>query len=218
MANSSIFWLGLSSLILVFASIGVLVYLYTQRLSRIDEKLRTIAVTLSEIPKENSLREYMFNHDQRLRSIGEKLDTQPDPDMLQWHIEEHTEQLRTILSKLEDDSKPELTRAELVDALRPTNDSLEKVLWSLRFDESKYTESSPPTGKRCAESVNKKSNRRKNYSENDREPEEDTESMKAILTTSNDSYNAMLEYMQRTGKSGINALHALDAAVGMHSR
>jgi hypothetical protein len=42
--------------------------------------------------------------------------------------------------------------------------------------------------------------------------------MKAILHDNDDSYKAMLEYMEKTGKGGSNALQALDKAGGLHGR
>jgi hypothetical protein len=41
-------------------------------------------------------------------------------------------------------------------------------------------------------------------------------SMKSILGVSNDNYGAMLEYMKQSGKSGTEALQALEAAKVMH--
>lgn len=38
--------------------------------------------------------------------------------------------------------------------------------------------------------------------------------MKSILNESDDSYGATLEYMQQTGKSGADALQALETATG----
>ena len=72
----------------------------------------------------------IYSQDQRLRTIGEKLDTHPDPALLQQYIQEHTQQLSTILSMLGEEG--------IENSLWVTNNSLEKVLWSLRFDEGKY--------------------------------------------------------------------------------
>ena len=148
MLSSSVFLLGALLLIMVF-SIAWLVWLlvrhYSQRLSRIDDELRAITAMLSEMPGEASLQEYMFSQDQRLLSIREKLDTHPDPALMQRYIQEHTEQLNTIIYMLGERSKTDLAKADLVDSLRITNESLEKVLWSLRFDEGKYAQENTPT-------------------------------------------------------------------------
>jgi hypothetical protein len=218
MMDPIIILLGSSLLIMVVAISWVMVRRYTPRLSRIDEELRLITVMLSEMPKEISLQEYMFSQDQRLRSIGEKLDTHPDPALLQQYIQEHTQQLRTIVSMLAAGSKSELTRADLENTLRVTNDSLGKVLWSLRFDEGKYAERAAATESRFAGSDKAKVKYFNIQREKDREALDDAESMKAILKSSDDDYGAMLKYMKQTGNSGSNALHALDTVGGLHSR
>ena len=196
----------------------VMVRIYSSRLSRIDEELRAITVMLSEMPKETSLQDYMFSQDQRLRSIGEKLDTHPDPALPQLYIHEHTQLMRTILSMIGEGSKAKLTKADLDSSLRVTNDSLEKVLWSLHFDEDRYAEITAATGNRSAESVKEKVKNNYKYGEKDREALEDTKFMKAILKNNDDSYDAINKYMQLTGKSGSNALHVLDTDGGLHSR
>jgi hypothetical protein len=215
MINPTVFWLGFSLSMIIIAIIGILsVRFYNTRLSRIDDELNAIKVMLSEIPKETSLQEYMFSHDQRLCSIGEKLDTHPDPDLLRWYIHEHTEQLGTIISMIEDGCKTGLTKADLDNSLRVINSDLGKVLWSLRFDEVKYAERTAESGSSVAESGKA---RDKHIDDNSSGKvsvfQDDAKSMKAILNDSGDGYDAMLKYMQRTGKSGINALNNLDMAV-----
>jgi hypothetical protein len=215
----SIIFLLVSSLLIMVIGIGwVMVRRYTPRLSRIDEELRSITVMLNEMPKEISQQEYMFSQDQQLRSIGEKLDAHPDPALLQQYIHEHTQQLRTIISMIAASSKSELTKADIRNTLRVTNDSLEKVLWSLRFDEDKYAESTAATRSRFAETGKAKVEFINKQSEKDHEALDDAKSMKAILKNSDNEYGAMLEYMKQTGKSGSNALHALDTVGGLHSR
>ena len=41
--------------------------------------------------------------------------------------------------------------------------------------------------------------------------------MTSILNNNNDNYGAMLEYMQHSGKSGSEALHALEFARRLRS-
>ena len=126
----------------------------------------------------------IYSQDQRLRSIGVKLDAHPDPALLQQYIQEHTQQLSTILSMLGGEG--------IENSLRVTNNSLEKVLWSLRFDEGKYAEESTSaienkfakSGKAKNASINKASEK---YSE----ALEDAESMQDILMNTDDSNDAM---------------------------
>ena len=56
----------------------------------------------------------LYTQDKRLRSIAEKLEMHPDSSLQQQYIQEHTQQLSMMISMLN------------------------KVLWSLRFDEDKY--------------------------------------------------------------------------------
>jgi hypothetical protein len=218
MNNSIILWMGVSSLIVLIGISWILIRLYKSRLSRIDGELHAITVMLSQMPKETSLQEYMFTQDQRLRTIEEKLDTPTEPDMHEWHLQENSQQLHTIISMLEDDRKTELTRTDLDNALQTTHDSLKKVLWSLRFDEDKYSDSATANKIKSAESNKERIESIDKFSENEREANDATNTMKSIMNKTDDGYNAMLKYMQRTGKSGINALHALDMAAGVHSR
>jgi len=214
MTDSIIFLLGASLPIMVIGIVWVMVRYYSPRLSRIDEELHAITQMLSEMPREMNLQEYMFSQDQRLRSIGEKLDAHPDSALLQQYTQEHTEQLNTIIYMLGEGSKKDLTKADLENSLRITNESLEKVLWSLRFDGDKYAESTAATENKLAESGGAKV---KSINQNSEVPG-DAESMKAILENNDDSYDAMLKYMQQTGEDGSNALHALDTAKRLRRR
>ena len=123
-------------LILLTGIAWVTVRTYSLRLSHIDNELRSITEMLSETPKETGLRDYMFAQDQRLRSIVEKLDSHPDTDVLQQYIQDQANQIIAVIST-HDDSSKSITKADLEITLQVTNDLLERVLWSLRFDEGK---------------------------------------------------------------------------------
>lgn len=217
MTDSIIFLLGSSLPILVIGIVWIMVHYYSPRLSRIDEELHAISVMLSEMPNEMSLQEYMFSQDQRLRSITERLDAHSDPALLQQQIQELTQQLRQIVSVLEETGRTELTRADIEDSLRVTNDSLEKVLWSMRFDEDKYLESTANAVNASPVSGNAKVDHLVKHRKKDREAPYDAKSMRAILNDSDDRYDAMLKYMKQTGESGSNALQALDTVGGVRS-
>ena len=123
---------------------------------------------------------------------------------------EFAQQLRKITSLLEESSKTGLTRADIEDSSRVINDSLEKVLWQMRFDEDKYAESIARTGNGTVKSGNAKVNNIYRQRKNDQKVSDDTKSMKAILKNDDDDYDSIVKYMLQTGKSGINALHVLD--------
>ena len=218
MTDSIILLLGASFPIMVIGVVWVMVRFYSPRLSRIDEELHAITQMLSEMPKEMNLQEYMFSQDQHLRRIGEKLDAHPDAALLKQYIQEHTEQLNTIIYMLGEGSKTDLTKAELENSLRITSESLEKVLWSLRFDEGKHAESIAATENKLAESSKAKVKSSNQNSGKGREALDDAKSMKAILKDNDDSYVAMLKYMEKTGKDGSTALHALDTAKRLRGR
>ena len=217
MIDSIIFLLATSLLIMVIGIAWVVLRRYSLRLSQMDEHLRAITVMLSEMPKETSLQEYMFSQHQVLRSIEEKLDTDRDSALSHQYIQKHTKLLRTIISMLEEDRNEVLTRSDLEKSLRVANDSLEKVLWSMRFDEDKYAESIAMTGGSLPESVKANIKSINKYNESDHETLDDAEAMKNILKSTEDSYGAVLKYMQQTGKSGSNALQTLDMVGGLHS-
>lgn len=210
MTDSIVIFLGSMLPIMVIGIVWVLVRQYSSRLSRIDDEIHVITMMLSKLPKESSLQEYMFSQDQRLLNIGEKLDTHADPALLQQYVQEHTQLLNMIISLLGERSKTVLTKADIENSLRVTNNSLEKVLWSLRFDEGKYSESTSAveikfaeSGKAKGKSINKAG--------------DDIKSMKTILKSNDNNYDAMLKYMHKTGKDGSNALHALANAENLRS-
>jgi hypothetical protein len=218
MTETIIFLLASLLPITVIGIVWLMVSYYSPRLTRIDEELLTIKQMLSEMPKEMNMQEYMFSQDQHLRSIGEKLDTHPDSDLLQQYIQEHTQQLNTILYMLGEGSKTTLTKTDLENSFQITNDSLEKVLWSLRFDGGKFAESTAKTENKLAESGREQVKSINQNSEKDRDVPDDAESMKAIMKDNDDSYDAILKYMQKTGKGGSNALHTLDTVKHLRSR
>jgi len=218
MNYSSILWMGATSLIVAIGMAWWFIRLYRSRLSRIDEELHAIAAMLSQMPRETSLQETMFHQDQRLRTIEDKLNTLTDPDMHEWHLQENSQQLHTIISMLEDNRKTELTRTDLDNSLQATHDSLKKVLWSLRFDEDKYSESTAADKIKSVESDKEGIQQIEEFNGNEREAGNTARAMKSLINNTDDGYHAMLKYMQRTGKSGINALQALDMAVGVHNR
>ena len=152
----------------------------------------------------------LYSQDQRLRNIGEKLETQPNPALLLQYFQEHTQKLSTIISMLE--------KEDIENSLRVTNNSLDKVLWALRFDEDKYAAESTSAIDKNTGSGDAKNKSISMASEKDSELLEDSKYMKAILKNTEDSYEAMLKYMQETGKDANNALLALDNAEGLHSR
>ena len=103
-----------------------------------------------------------------------------------------------IIYMLGEDSKKDLSKADLENSLRITNESLEKVLWSLRFDGDKYAESTAAPENKLAEPGRTKVKSINKNSEKDREVPGDAESMKAILENNDDSYDMMLKHMQQT--------------------
>jgi hypothetical protein len=215
--NLTVVMLGSAFLILLTGIIWVMARIYNTRLSRIDEELQAITVMLKEMPKETSLKEYMFAHEQRLHAIGERLGAHPDTDLLQKYMQDQTTQMLAIISTLEDGGKTGATKADLEITLRVINELLERVLWSLRFDEDKYSESaetnSDSSGVRGKKNINRIERQLASGCES-----QDGNSMQSILNESDNSYGAILKYMQQTGKSGSEALHALETAAGSRSR
>jgi len=211
----SIIFLLVSSLLIMVIGIGwVMVRRYTPRLSRIDEELRSITVMLNEMPKEISQQEYMFSQDQQLRSIGEKLDSHPDTDVLQQYIQDQANQIIAVIST-HDDSSKSITKADLEITLQVTNDLLERVLWSLRFDEDKYADRTE-ANKSISNNQGNKNISKSNAHSEIRQEITDKVSMKNILENCDDGYDAMLKYMQQSGKSGVEAQQALKSAKTMH--
>lgn len=204
---------GALFLILLTGIAWVTVRTYSLRLSRIDNELRSITEMLSETPKETSLKDYMFAQDQRLRSIGEKLDSHPDTDVLQQYIQDQANQIIAVIST-HDDSRNSITRADLEITLQVTNDLLEKVLWSLRFDEDKYVDCTE-ANKNISNNQGNKNTSKSNAHSEIRQEITDKVSMKNILENCDDGYDAMLKYMQQSGKSGVEAQQALKAVKTM---
>ena len=203
--------------VMVIGFVWVMVRAYSLRLARIDEELRAIMVMLSEMPKENSIKDYIFAQDQRLRDIGEKLATHAATDELQQYIQDQANQIIAIISTQDESRKSGLTRADLEISLQITNELLERVLWSLRFDEDKYVENTD-TNRGRPEQQEKKNINIDTKSAKVGKDKDGNISMKSILNDSDDSYGAMLKYMQQSGKSGTEALHALEAARVMRNR
>lgn len=116
-------------------------------------------------------------------------------------LKESAQQLRKITSMLEADSKTELTRAELVNASRLTNDSLKKVLWQLRFDENRYAESTATTANGNVEPDNTGIKSIYRQREKDREILDDSQLTQAALNNSDDRMDTIFEYMTRTENS-----------------
>lgn len=117
--------------------------------SFISNELRTIKVMLTD---ETSLQNYYLTQDKRLGRIEEKLNKLTDLDLLQRHSQEQILQASTIITLLEECQNNGLLKAVLNESFQVTNNSLEKVLWALRFDQDKYAESTQPTLNTCVES------------------------------------------------------------------
>lgn len=210
----------LSSLFLILISgiAWVIIRIHSRRLSRIDDELRAIKVILSGMPNDGGLKEYMFAQDQQLRGIVEKLDTQPSSDVLHQSIHDQANQIIAIISTHDEDGKSRVTKTDLEISLRVTNELLEKVLWSLRFDEDKYVESNEANTNGSDYQGRKNITRMETQNTNDCDNLDDKVSMKSILEKSEDGYNAILKYMDKTGKSGTEALHALESTDVMRNR
>ena len=199
--------------IIAIGIVWVIARLSSPRLLRIDEELRAITVMLSEMPKEGSLKDYMFAQDQRLQGIGDKLGTSPDTDELHQYIQDQANQIIAVISTHDDPSKS-ITKADLEVTLQVTNDLLERVLWSLRFDEDKYVDRTEANKSISNKQGNKNTSKSNAHSEIRKEIT-DKVSMKNILENCDDGYDAILKYMQQTGKSGVEAQQALKTAKTM---
>jgi len=198
-------------LILIAGIVWVTVLIYSRRLSRIDDELREIKVMLSEIPKEAGLKEYMFAQDQQLRGIVEKLDTHPDSDVLQQYIHDQANQIIAVISTPDANRKSGVTKSDLEISLRVTNELLERILWSLRFDEDKYVDRTE-ANKSISNNQDNKNISKSNAHSEIRKDVNDKASMKDILESCDNDYDAMIEYMKQSDKSGIEAQQALKAA------
>ena len=212
--NSSMILL-LAPLLLIIVSVFALVMI--RRLSRIDEELRQITATISEMPKETSIREYMYAQDNRLCDIREKLDMYSGTDVLQHFIQDQANQIIAVISTQEESRKSGITRADLEVSLQMTNQLLEKVLWSLRFDEEKYVKDANTNKDRTGQEGTQNFNTNTKSTKPSKDEDDDI-SMKSILDENNDSYSAMLKYMQKSGKSGTDALQALESTKQIRNR
>lgn len=114
-------------------------------------------------------------------------------------LKESEQQLHKITFMLEEDSKKELTRADLVHSSRLTNDSLKKLLWQLRFDEDRYTESTATTANGKPDNVGINSVNRQQGEH--KEILDDSQSLKAILKNNEDRLGTIFEYMTKTGNT-----------------
>jgi hypothetical protein len=136
---------------------------------------------------------------------------------LQQYIQDQANQIIAVISTHDESRRSGITKADLEVSLQVTNQLLEKVLWSLRFDEDNYVEETNTTkdrtGDEGAENFNTDAESNKVSKSKD-----DDISMKSILDESNDTYGAMLKYMQMSGKSGSDALQALESAKQIRNR
>jgi len=100
--------------------------------------------------------------------------------------------------------------------VRVTNELLERVLWSLRFDEDKYADQTE-ANKSISNNQDNKNISKSNAHSEIRKDVNDKVSMKDILESCDDDYDAMLKYMKQSGKSGVEAQQALKAVKIMRS-
>lgn len=203
-------------LILIAGIVWVTVLIYSRRLSRTDDELREIKVMLSEMPKETGLKEYMFAQDQQLLGIGNKLDAYADTDVLQQYIQDQANQVIAFISTHSDDSKFRIAKDDIKNTLQVTNELLERVLWSLRFDEDKYVDRTE-TNKSISNNQDNKNISKSNAHSEIRKDVNDKISMKDILESCDDDYDAMLKYMKQSDKSGVEAQQALESVKIMRS-
>ena len=207
MNSSMVLLIALFVLIIVSGFAWVLL----RRMSLINDELRTIKVMLHEMPKEISVRDYFFAQDQRLLEIREKLDSNLVTDVLQQYIQDQANQIIAVISTHDEARKSGVTKADLEVSMQMTNQLLEKVLWSLRFDQDKYLEELDRTDRDSTEKQGGEKTKidTKNYKAG--KDKEDDISMKSILNDSTDRYHAILTYMQKTGESGVEALQAMES-------
>jgi hypothetical protein len=205
--SSMILLLALFVLILVSGFAWVLL----RRMSLINDELRTITVRLHEMPKEISVRDYFYAQDRQLFDIREKLDAYPVTDELQQYIQDQANQIIAVISTHDEARKSGVTKADLEVSMQMTNQLLEKVLWSLRFDQEKYLEETDRTDRDSSGREGDQKTKIDTKNNKASEDKDDAISMKSILNDSTDSYHAMLTYMQKTGESGVDALQALES-------
>jgi hypothetical protein len=209
--------LNVSVLVLLAGIMWAMLRLYRPWLSAIEQELRAVAALLGRLPKESGLREQLAAHEQLLRSIGERLHSHADAELLHRYLQDQTNQLLAIVSTVDSPGKPGVTRADIEDSLRLTNQKLERVLWTLRFDEEKFQAS-------AAEIPERTDNRDREVITQDpagtarARDDGDASMLVKSLEDGEDSYQAMLDYMRTTGKSGTDALHALEMARVLHGR
>jgi hypothetical protein len=205
-----------SSMVLLIALFVLIIvsgfaWVLLRRMSLINDELRTIKVMLHEMPKEISVRDYFFAQDQRLLEIREKLDSNLVTDVLQQYIQDQANQIIAVISTHDEARKSGVTKADLEVSMQMTNQLLEKVLWSLRFDQDKYLEETDRTDRDSSGREGDQKTKIDTKNNKASEDKDDAISMKSILNDSTDSYHAMLRYMQKTGESGVEALQALES-------
>lgn len=211
--NTTIVMLALLFIVLLASLIWISNRLSTALQKRIYEELQEINVLLSKMPTENRLKEYMFAQDQRLLSIRENQFSKPDAHGLQQHIQDQANQIIAVIATHDEGKRPSITKELLENTSKVTNQLLERVLWSLRFDEDKYVESTGQNNTSAHSKREKNKGRSNKQMGRDHEGEGDNASMETVLKNcEDDGYAAMLKYMQQSGKSGIEALHALEKA------
>jgi hypothetical protein len=205
--SSMLLLLALFALIIVSGFAWVLL----RRMSVINDELRTIKVMLHEMPKETGVRDYFYAQDQRLLDFREKLDTYSVTNELQQYIQDQANQIIAVISTHDEARKSGVTKADLEVSMQMTNQLLEKVLWSLRFDQDKYLEEIDRTDRDSTEKQGDEKTKIDTKNNKPRKDQGDDISMKSILNDSHDRYHAMLTYMQETGESGVEALQALES-------
>ena len=183
------------------------------RLTSLKNEQHAMLVMLNELPKQDSMQEYIFALDQQLRVIKEKLDTQSDMEMMQQYIQDQVNQVIAVVSTYDGDRRATISKEDLENATSTTNKLLERVLWSLRFDEAKFLE-------------NRETNKRQSCSIGEMHPErpkktkagvpEEQGGIASMQRASGDNddhgYSEMLSYMKKSGKGGVEALRALEKA------
>jgi len=203
--------LGSVLLVLLASVIWVFAWRVNKRVTHIDNELRKITVMLSGIPNDSSLKEYMFSHDQRLLGIDEKISAFPDSEELQQYIRDQANQVIAFLSTPSEDRNNRITKKDVELSLQATNRLIERVLWALRFDEEKYTEQTASNVTTPIDQATKNIGKSTEHKDDHKETD-DSVSIGALLESEGDDYNAMLKYMQLSGKGGVEAQHALKQA------
>lgn len=211
MNSSVIFVVATALFIMVGAFLWGMLHRYGKRQSRIASTLHDISVMLGEMPNETSLREYMFAQDQQLRGIADKLDSGSGTEILQQCIQDQANQVIAFISTHNEDNNSRITKEDLKVSMQRTHELLERVLWSLRFDEDKYL------GRVAKNTNTSKNNDKKNAGKSSTQKTVSSNikndvAIETFLENGDDDYKAMLEYMKHSGKSGVEAQQALKAA------